>query len=45
MRLVLGIQAGTFVILGAMLYRAGDWRLATAQLLLAIITILIYSKP
>jgi hypothetical protein len=39
---IVTVQALTFVALAAVLYKQGDWKLATAQLMLAIITFLVY---
>lgn len=36
------VQAATFVALAVVLYHAGEWRLATAQILLGVITFLLY---
>lgn len=36
------VQAATFVALSALLYIKGDWKLASAQAMLAIITWLVY---
>lgn len=44
MRTALVITQGvTFVALGALLLKSGDWRLGVAQLLLAGCTILVYT--
>lgn len=43
MSVILSIQVVTFVVLGCMFLHAGDWRLGTAQLLLAIIQAVLYS--
>lgn len=37
------LQAATFVGLGIILVAEGDWRLGAAQLLLALVTGLVYS--
>lgn len=37
------LQGATFVTLSALLYAKGDWKLATAQALLAVITWLVYA--
>lgn len=36
------IQAATFVVLGAILFTEGNWRLGTAQACLAAVTGLVY---
>lgn len=43
MSVVLVIQVVTFVWLGALFFQRGDWRLGTAQLLLAVVQAVIYS--
>lgn len=40
--LIVLVQAGTFVALAPLLFRAGEWRLAVAQLLLAGVTAVVY---
>lgn len=37
------LQAGTFTALACLLYREGNWKLAAAQALLAVITWLVYA--
>lgn len=43
MTVVLIVQVTTFVVLGAAFLAAGDWRLGTAQLLLAAVQAVVYS--
>ncbi len=38
---VVVVQAATFLVLGALIWRS-DWRLASAQFLLCAITMLVY---
>ena len=40
---VLGVQVATFAVLGGYYLAHGDWRLGTAQLLLAVVQAVIYS--
>lgn len=42
MKLVIWLQALTFVVAAALFYARGEWRLGTAQALLAVITALVY---
>ena len=40
---VLGLQVATYLALGAYFLAAGNWRLGTAQLLLAIVQAVLFS--
>jgi hypothetical protein len=40
---ILSVQVLTFLLLGAHFLVAGDWRLGTAQILLAVVQAVIYS--
>jgi hypothetical protein len=41
-RLILWIQVATFVAGGLLFFREGDWRLGSAQLMLAAVQAVIY---
>lgn len=43
MNAILAVQVATFLALGVYFLAAGDWRLGTAQLLLAAVQGVIYS--
>ncbi|MGH2964409.1 MAG: hypothetical protein ACRDMH_03380 [Solirubrobacterales bacterium] len=43
MTAILTVQICTFIALGATFISAGQWRLGTAQLLLALVQLIIYS--
>ena len=43
MTALLSIQVATFVALGGVFLHRGDWRLGTAQLMLAAVQAVIYS--
>ncbi len=43
MRAILVVQVSTFVALGVLFLRDGDWRLGVTQLLLAAVQGIIYS--
>lgn len=42
-RAILAVQVATFLALGVLFLAAGQWRLGTAQLLLALIQAILYS--
>lgn len=43
MTALLSVQVGTFLALGAIFLHSGNWRLGTAQLLLAAVQAVIYT--
>jgi len=43
MSAILAVQVATFLALGGLFLRDGDWRLGTAQLLLAAVQAVVYS--